>query len=101
MHNDSKILEQFLKEWPIDRVNQMTIEEYTNSEKTSFCYWVEAKTVELGSIWGGSSYKFGIYLKHSSKIDRRQGYINDGTYAWVKKYGDAGDLDFSKLNGIP
>ena len=36
-----KLKEDFLKEWPIDRLKTMTIEEYTNLEKTSFCYSLE------------------------------------------------------------
>jgi 5-methylcytosine-specific restriction endonuclease McrBC GTP-binding regulatory subunit McrB len=45
----------FIQEWPLDRIQNMTLEEYTNLNKTSFCYWVEAVTTDLGSIWGGSS----------------------------------------------
>ena len=36
--------EDFLKEWPIDRLKTMTIEEYTNLEKTSFCCATKAPT---------------------------------------------------------
>ena len=53
---------QFLEKFPILELRTMTLDEYTNLNRdNSFCYWLESKTYELGSIWGGSSYKFGIY----------------------------------------
>lgn len=48
-----QLKETFLKEWPLRRIQNMTLGEYTNLDKTSFCYWVEATTTDLGSIWGG------------------------------------------------
>lgn len=83
-----KTWEAFLKAWPSSRVKSMTLTEYTNLNKDdSFCYWIESKTQNLGSIWGGSSYKFGIYKKNANKVDPRPGYKTDGEYAWVAKYG--------------
>ncbi|MDU8886311.1 AAA family ATPase [Yeosuana sp. MJ-SS3] len=89
----------FLKEWPIDRLKSMTLEEYTNLDKeTSFCYWLEAITSDLGSIWGGSAYKFGIYKRRELESDnynkRRK---SDGEYAWYGKYGDTKDEVFENI----
>jgi 5-methylcytosine-specific restriction protein B len=43
----------FLKEWPISRLEYMTIDEYTNLDKnSSFTYWLESRTDSSGSIWG-------------------------------------------------
>lgn len=84
-----KLKEDFLKEWPIDRLKSMTLEEYTNLEKTSFCYWLEHITRDLGSIVGGSSYKFGIYKRNSSsEVKEESNRTTDGEYAWFKKYGE-------------
>lgn len=56
-----KLLKDFLHTFPLDSLQGMTLEQYTNLNKDdSFCYWLESRTYELGSIWGGSSYKFGI-----------------------------------------
>ena len=64
----------------------MTLEEYTNlNREDSFCYWLEVKTQELGSIWGGSSYKFGIY-RYEKKPDNPSVIVSDEEYAWYKKY---------------
>ena len=36
IHNKDGILEQFLQERPLERVEGMTLEEYSNIDKTSF-----------------------------------------------------------------
>lgn len=82
-----KIYEEFNNEFPLERVRNLTLEEYTNTERSnSFCYWVEKKTEKLGSIWGGSAYKFGIF-KIGGKIKGRNGTLSDNEYAWYSKYG--------------
>ena len=64
----------------------MKLDEYTNLDReNSFCYWLESKTVELGSIWGGSSYKFGIY-RYDKRPDNPSVVVSDEEYAWYKKY---------------
>src|SRR5690606_35311658 len=73
---------------PMEKVRTMSLEEYSNLDKTSFTHWLESKTNDLGSIWGGSSYKFGIYRKNKSEVDKRSGYKTDDQYAWVGQYGD-------------
>lgn len=91
----NKLYSDFLIEWPVSRLETMTIEEYTNLDKTSFCYWLEKITEDLGSIWGGSSYKFGIYKRlNLDKIDKREAYKTDGEYAWASKYSgtNAGEI---------
>ncbi|HZK95634.1 MAG TPA: AAA family ATPase [Prolixibacteraceae bacterium] len=101
MHNDDEILEQFLQEWPLERVERMTLEEYTNIEKTSFCYWLESQTQNLGSIWGGSSFKFGIFKRFdTSKVETRAAYKSEGVYAWVGKYGKTKTEAFEKVRSI-
>jgi len=82
-----KIYEEFNNEFPLEKVRNLTLEEYTNTERSnSFCYWVEKKTEKLGSIWGGSAYKFGIF-KIGGKIKGRNGTLSDNEYAWYSKYG--------------
>ena len=77
---------QFLQQFPIEHLGNMTLEEYTNlNREDSFCYWLEVKTQELGSIWGGSSYKFGIY-RYEKKPNNPSVVISDEEYAWYKKY---------------
>lgn len=92
----------FQKEWPISRLEGMTIEEYTNLDKnTSFTYWLESRTDSSGSIWGGSAFKFGIYKRKSTENTRSDEWIKtDGNYYWYTKYGDSPDEAFQKVKSI-
>ena len=85
-----KLKEDFLAYWPIERLELMTLEEYTDTNReNSFCYWLEHITRDLGSIVGGSSYKFGIYKRTSqSEVKEESNRTTDGEYAWFKKYGE-------------
>ena len=97
-----KLKQQFLDVWSSERVNSMSLEEYTNLNKDdSFCYWLESRTEKLGSIWGGSSYKFGIYRRNNTDTDdSRSGYSTDGEYAWVTKYGNDATEAFKKIREL-
>lgn len=82
-----KLYESFLIEFPLERLKNLTIEEYTNLNKSdSFCYWVETKLRKLGSIQGATSYKFGIY-EFNKEPRECSGYSHDEKYAWLSKYG--------------
>lgn len=82
-----KLYESFLIEFPLERLKNLTIEEYTNLNKSdSFCYWVETKLRKLGSIQGSTSYKFGIY-EFNKEPREDSGYRHDEKYAWCSKYG--------------
>ena len=93
---------QFLQQFPIEYLENMTLEEYTNlNREDSFCYWLEVKTQELGSIWGGSSYKFGIY-RYEKRPDNPTVVVSDDEYAWYKKYNASNKEEAFKvvLNSI-
>lgn len=95
------LLKEFQDTWPIEKLKSMTLEEYTNLDKTSFCYWLEAITYKLGSVWGGSSYKFGIFERRDRKSDNyNKKRKSDGRYAWYGKYGDNKEEVFEKLRTI-
>ena len=58
-----ELYKQFQDAFPIESLKEMTLEKYTNLNRDdSFCYWLESRTYTLGSFWGGSSFKFGIYI---------------------------------------
>ncbi len=100
MNNEKKELwDAFLQEWPLERLQSMSLEEYTNlNREDSFCYWLESKTEGLGSIWGGSSYKFGIYHRSkSAKKDKRFKYKTQGNYSWVLKFGETKEDAFKAI----
>ncbi|NQT64529.1 MAG: DUF3578 domain-containing protein [Candidatus Marinimicrobia bacterium] len=92
------LLDEFLDVWPIARLKNMKLEEYTNvGDDDSFCRWLESRLDKVGSMWGGSAYKFGIYKrKDTSKKVSRSGYSTDGIYAWHTRYGaDAKEAFFT------
>ena len=93
--------DEFLRTWPLERVKRMAIEEYTNlNKKDSFCYWLESITEDLGSIWGGSAFKFGIYKRKDTKREFEKNALSDGEYAWLTKYGKTRDEAFEKVKSI-
>ena len=85
-----KLLTDFLAAFPLEKLQYLTLERYTNlNKKDSFCYWLESRTDKLGSIWGGSSYKFGIYEYKNKPNTADSRITSDEQYAWYTKYGKA------------
>jgi len=93
--------ESFLKKWTLESLNNLSLNEYSNLNKDSFCYWVEHETDDLGGVRGGSSYKFGIYkMGGSSGTQPATNRTNDGEYAWHIKYGEIRNEAFSNIKSI-
>ncbi|MCH8493422.1 MAG: AAA family ATPase [Idiomarina sp.] len=93
------IWDRFLEEWPLEKLNGMTLEQYTSQgTDDSFCYWLESITDKLGSIWGGSSFKFGVYARkddvHKESINGR--YYSD-SHGWMAKYGSSPEDAFASV----
>lgn len=69
--------EEFLKEWPLDKILTMSIDDYVTgkgAQNNSFCYGLEHgkyKTLFLG-IGGGGSSEFGIYWNEDTKSYKNQ-----------------------------
>lgn len=92
------LLNEFLNTWSLNDLEKMTLEQYAerDEKRDSFCFWLESKTSELGSIWGGSAYKFQIYrCRTAPKL--RTGQQSDGKYAWNSKHGDTAKKVFEKV----
>lgn len=84
-----RLWSDFLAAWPPDRVRQMTLDEYTNPDRDdAFIYWIESRLEDLGSIWGGSAFKFGIYYQANVKTkEASAGRVWGEKYAWLRKFG--------------
>lgn len=97
-----ELKQEFLNKWPLERVKAISLDEYTNLNKDdSFCYWVESKTRPLGSIQGGTSYKFGIYMRENTDTeDSRDAYLTDGKYSWIRKYGKTKEEAFESVKHL-
>ena len=76
IHNE-KLREEFLKEWPLDRILTMSIDEYVigkGAKSNSFCYALEIGKYQslFMRIGGGGSSKFGIYWNEDTKSYKNQ-----------------------------
>lgn len=96
--NRRTLYNQFLQQFPFEKVGEMTLEEYTNLDKdNSFCYWLESKTYDLGSIWGGSAYKFGIFKFDKTPKDDNSKYAHDENYSWSSRLGGTAEEVFRNV----
>ena len=74
---NEQLREEFLKEWPLDRILTLSIDEYVigkGAQSNSFCYDLERgkyKSLFMG-IGGGGSSKFGIYWNEKTKSYKNQ-----------------------------
>ena len=92
----SELWSEFVAAWPLERVREMTIEEYTNPNKDdAFIYWIECHLQTLGSIWGGSAFKFGVYCRDNTDMkETAAGRAWSDKYAWATKYGATAEEAF-------
>ncbi|EAK6110998.1 McrB family protein [Campylobacter jejuni] len=93
----------FQEVWTLEKVKNMTLEEYTNIKKDNpnrddFTFWIESKLDNLGSIWGGSAFKFGIYRRNDeSQKESSSGRLYSQNYAWIAKYGNNENEVFNNI----
>ena len=94
-----QLWDQFLAEWPESRLKTMTLDEYTGiGNQDAFCYWIEKRLETLGSIWGGSSFKFGIYRRgDQTPKPPHPRYTYTEEFAWESKFGDSATEAFEKV----
>lgn len=89
--------EEFIKMFPLEKLKDMTIEQYTNLNKSdSFCYWLEFKSKILGSVGGSNSYKFGIY-RYNQKPKDNGNCLYDDKYTWWAFLGKTASEAFEKV----
>ncbi|MEA2072612.1 MAG: DUF4357 domain-containing protein [Campylobacterota bacterium] len=82
--------DEFLERWTLAKIKAMTLSEYTNLNRDdSFTYWLESKTTDVLSIWGGSAYKFGIFKRDPQAEEKKlnKGQQTNGEYGWSTKFG--------------
>jgi hypothetical protein len=99
-NHDSKYqkLQEFLDKWTLDRVKQMSLEDYSNvGDKDTFCYWLEFEAENLGRIGGKPSNKFGIWMRKTEKQIISEDFLFDNHYAWYRKYGETAQEAFTTV----
>ena len=91
--------DEFLHAWPIERLRAMELDEYTSAgTKDSFTYWIESRLDQMGSIWGGSSFKFGVFSRGTSdnkSNDTKRLYSEN--YAWLASLGESAAEAFQNV----
>lgn len=94
--------DKFLKTWPASRLATMTLDEYTQAgSKDSFTYWIESRLDELGSIWGGSAFKFGVFSRKDTEEKKNDGKLSySGTHGWYSSLGTTAQEAFEKVRGF-
>lgn len=94
-----QFLEQFIHEWPVERLESLSLEEYTSvNDQNTFAYWIEFGVGRyLGSIKGGDASKFGIYKRKSVPKGIREFIDSDDVYSWKRKYGSSAEQAFSNI----
>lgn len=94
--------DEFLVAWPISRLRTITLDEYTKAgSPDTFTYALEAKLSRLGSIWGGSAFKFGIYSRDpNGKMTTyapNSNQMGNAEYAWYRKFGSTQEAAWSSV----
>ncbi|WP_114716643.1 McrB family protein [Vibrio cholerae] len=94
--------DEFLSVWPAARLQTMTLDEYSQAgSKDSFTYWIESGLDELGSIWGGSSFKFGVFSRKDTEektSDVKLSYSD--SHGWYSSLGATAEEAFEKVRGF-
>jgi 5-methylcytosine-specific restriction protein B len=90
---------EFLKVWPVERLATMSLAEYsTAGSKDSFTYWIESRLDQLGSIWGGSSFKFGVFSRKDLDPKVSNAKLSySGEHGWYSVLGATAEEAFVKV----
>lgn len=92
-------LKEFLKAWKKSKVWDMTLELYADlNNHSSFCYWLEYGSPELGGIGNNSLNKFGIWIPKEEAKEFDEMFNYDGTYAWYARLGDSPHSAFENIH---
>lgn len=60
--NVEKIRKKFVEDFPIDRLDRISLEEYLVSNKEGFCYRLQYELKDMASMGNARPDVFGIYI---------------------------------------
>jgi len=91
--------DEFLAVWSASRLATMTLDDYTQAgSKDSFTYWIESQLDELGSIWGGSAFKFGVFSRKDTEVrESAETRSYSGTHGWYSALGATAEEAFERV----
>jgi len=92
IQNSEKLRKAFLVKFPINKLSEMTIEEYVIGMEDTFCYWLEQRLDKLGRIRGGSTAdkKFGLYYGKTKTETKKK-------FRTIPKWGNSPEESFKKV----
>jgi 5-methylcytosine-specific restriction endonuclease McrBC GTP-binding regulatory subunit McrB len=103
VESNEKLWDDFLNRWPIESLQNLTLEHYSKAgDPDCFSFgWLEKRTEALGSIYGGSAFKFGVYSRRN-KADKKpsSGREYSSDYGWGTKYGATAESAFENVRNI-
>lgn len=99
LEKQHKLWDEFLKTWPISRLEKMELDDYTKAgSQDTFTYWLESRLNKMGSISGGSAFKFGVFSrKETEEKDSVSTRMYSGTHGWYASLGDNVEEAFQKV----
>ena len=88
--------EEFVRRFPLEKLATLPLDQYVvgKQKKNTYCYWLETRLREIGSIKGGTTAgsKFGIYFGKTKQDSRmmyrfppKYGTSVDGAYDTIKQ----------------
>jgi len=94
--------DEFLSVWPASRLATITLDDYSQAgSKDSFTYWIESRMDELGSIWGGSSFKFGVFSRKDTEDKQSDAKLSySASHGWYSSLGSTAEEAFEKVRGF-
>lgn len=97
-----QLWDEFLSVWPASRLATMSLDEYSQAgSKDSFTYWIESRLDELGSIWGGSSFKFGVFSRRDTEDKQSDAKLSySDIHGWYSSLGHTAQEAFEKVRGF-
>ena len=75
--NRDKLLKQFQQKFPIDSLNEMTLDDYCagKGDRNNFCWWIETGLKSLGKYSPGSARSYLIYWSKDEEDYKKYGKL--------------------------
>ncbi|RYG22030.1 MAG: hypothetical protein EOO07_01020 [Chitinophagaceae bacterium] len=96
-----QVLLDFHKSWNLDRIKQMTIQEYADlANHDSLCYWLEYGSKPLGAIGNIHLQKFELWKPKEIKEFEDNRFLQAEGYAWNRTKGATLNEAFENISAL-
>lgn len=94
--------DQFLERFPLEKLKSMSLEDYSQvGSKDSFTWWIASGLDKLGTIWGGSPIKYGIFARQVDwKKTGTPHHRNDKKFTWRAVFGETAEEAFVAVRSL-